>query len=145
MSPVIRILVAEDDEDHRYLTVRALNQAEGVTLEIHEARDGEETLDYMYGRGAYAGRQLPHLVLLDLRMPKTDGLQVLQHVKSDPELAIIPVVVVTSSGQREDVEAAYALGTNSYVTKTRGFDFRENLSRVAEYWTVRNELPGIVA
>lgn len=145
MSPVIRVLVAEDDEDHRFLTVRALHQAAGVTLEIHEARDGEETLDYMYGRGAFADRELPHLVLLDLRMPKADGLQVLERVKSDPDLCAIPVVVVTSSEQRDDVEAAYALGSNSYVTKTRGFEFRENLSRVAEYWTVRSELPGVVS
>lgn len=145
MNPVIRVLVAEDDEDHRYLTVRALHQASEVTLEVHEARDGEETLDFMYGRGAFAGRELPHLVLLDLRMPKADGLQVLERVKSDPELATIPVVVVTSSEQREDIEAAFALGSNSYVTKTRGFDFRENLTRVAEYWTVRSELPGVVA
>lgn len=143
MSATIRVLVAEDDEDHRYLTVRALHQAAGVSLEIHEARDGEETLDYMYGRGAFAGRELPHLVLLDLRMPKADGLEVLERVKSDPDLSAIPVVVVTSSAQRDDIDAAYALGTNSYVTKTRSFEFRENLSRIAEYWTSHSELPGI--
>lgn len=139
----IHVLVAEDDEDHRYLTVRALRQVTNVEIEIHEARDGEETLDYLYGRGPFAGRQLPHLVLLDLRMPRANGLEVLERVKGDPDLSSIPVVVVTSSDQREDVDRAYELGTNSYVTKTRGRDLRNNLSRVAQYWTVRSELPHV--
>jgi CheY-like chemotaxis protein len=139
----IRVLVAEDDEDHRYLTVRALNEVADVAIEIHEARDGQETLDYMYGKGAFEGRLLPHLVFLDLRMPKTNGLEVLARVKSDPELSSIPIVVVTSSAQREDIDRAYELGTNSYVTKARGHELRNNLARVAQYWTLRNELPGL--
>lgn len=139
----IRVLVAEDDEDHRYLTVRALSQVSEATLEIHEACDGEETLDYMYGRGAFEGRELPHLVFLDLRMPKASGLQVLERVKSDPELAWIPVVVVTSSDQQDDIDQAYRLGTNSYIAKTRVHQLAENLARVAHYWTVRNRLPGV--
>lgn len=139
----IRVLVAEDDEDHRYLTVRALNEVPDVAIEVHEARDGQETLDYMYGQGAFEGRLLPHLVFLDLRMPKANGLEVLERVKADPELAAIPVVVLTSSAQRQDIERAYELGTNSYVTKTRGNDLRGNLSQVARYWMLRNELPSI--
>lgn len=144
MTP-LRVLVAEDDDDHRYLTIRALRQIVDATVEIHEARDGEETLDHLFRRGTRAGALPPHVVFLDLRMPKTSGFEILERVKSDPDLAAIPIVVVTSSQQPEDVDAAYALGTNSYVSKATGRRLPDNLARVAEYWTTRTELPGVAS
>lgn len=139
----LRVLVAEDDEDHRYLTVRALRQAVGVAMEIVEARDGQETLDCLYGRGQHVHSAPPNLVFLDLRMPKATGFEVLERLKSDATRATIPVVVVTSSRDREDIDMAYALGTNSYVTKTAGPELSDHLGRMAEYWVNRSELPNV--
>lgn len=137
----LRVLVAEDDDDHRFLTIRALRQAADVALEIFEAGDGEETLDVILGRGAHAGRLPPHLVFLDLKMPKATGFEVLERVKAHPELRTIPIVVVTASQRPDDVDAAYALGTNSYISKASSPNLHDNLSRIAEYWVVRSELP----
>lgn len=138
----LRVLVAEDDEDHRFLTVRALRLAAPDTLEILEARDGQETLDCLYGTGEHEDTPPPHLVFLDLQMPKATGFEVLERLKSDTARAAIPVVVVTSSQHQDDVDTAYALGSNSYVSKTARPQLADHLQRVAEYWTRRSELPG---
>lgn len=131
----VRVLVADDNEDHLFLTVRALREVDGVHLVIETVRDGEEALDYMHRRGQYAGKSLPHLVLLDIKMPKVDGLQVLKELKESPELRSIPTVVLSSSERPEDVDATYRLGANSYVTKpTSSSGMREGLRRLGAYW-----------
>lgn len=131
----VRVLVADDNEDHLFLTVRALREVDGVHLEIETVRNGEEALDYMHRRGEYAGKALPHLVLLDIKMPKVDGLQVLKELKETPELRAIPTVVLSSSERPEDVDATYRLGGNSYVTKpSNSSGMREGLRRLGAYW-----------
>jgi CheY-like chemotaxis protein len=136
----LRVLVAEDDEDHLFLTVRALLDVQGVHLEIEGVRDGEEALDYVYRRGRFTDRDLPHLIFLDIRMPKVDGLEVLQRIKDDPELTTIPVVMLTGSDRPEDVNAAYDRGSNSYVTKPTLY---QGLHSIAEYWTIQSLLPSV--
>ena len=131
----VRVLIAEDNEDHLFLTVRALREIDGVHLEIETVRNGEQALDYIHRRGEYAGKSLPHLVLLDIKMPKVDGLQVLKELKETPELMAIPTVVLSSSERPEDVDATYKLGGNSYVTKpsnSRGL--RDGVRRLGAYW-----------
>lgn len=138
----VRVLVAEDNEDHRFLTMRALQDVKGVNIDVEGVRDGEEALAYVQRQGEYAGKSLPHVIFLDLRMPKVNGLEVLARLKADPDLSCIPVVVLTSSDRAEDVDAAYRLGTNSYVTKPGvGADLRSGLRTVADYWTASSVLP----
>lgn len=138
----VRVLVAEDNEDHRFLTMRALRDVEGADISVDGVRNGEEALAYVFRQGEYADKPLPHVIFLDLRMPKLNGLEVLQRIKSDPELSAIPVVLLSSSDRAEDVEAAYRLGTNSYVTKPGvGADLRRGLRDVADYWTIGSVLP----
>lgn len=138
----VRVLVAEDNEDHRFLTMRALSDVPGVTIDVEGVRNGEEVLAYVQQQGQFAGKKLPHVIFLDLRMPKLNGLEVLARLKSDPSLSCIPVVVLTSSDRAEDVDAAYRLGTNSYVTKrSLGTDLQHGLQTVADYWARRSVLP----
>lgn len=132
---IVRVLVAEDNEDHLFLTTVALRGVADTQVDVIAARDGAEALDYLYGRGSHEGREMPHLVLLDLSMPRKGGLEVLEEVKTDPDLQHLPIVVLTSSDRPEDIRAAYELGANSYVTKSRG------LSGVAEFWTTTADLP----
>ncbi|MDQ1403628.1 MAG: hypothetical protein QOG03_1944 [Actinomycetota bacterium] len=142
MSKAVRILVADDNEDHRFLTVRALRDVEGVVLEVETVSDGEEALDYVYKRGRYEGSARPHLILLDLKMPKVNGLEVLEKVKGDPLLRSIPTVVLTSSERPEDIDETYRLGGNSYVTKPVSMaGLREGLQGVSAYWTRLASLP----
>ena len=131
----VRILLAEDNEDHRFLTVRALRDAAGVTLEIDTVADGEEAMQYLQSNR-------PDLIILDLKMPKVDGLEVLERVKSDPDRRAIPTVVLSSSDRPEDVSAAYRLGGNTYVTKpTSATGFRESMAQLRDYWTGLATLP----
>jgi two-component system response regulator len=140
-SPV-RILIAEDDADHRFLTIRALRDLRGVDVEIETVADGAEALDYVHGRHPFADRQLPHLLLLDIKMPKVDGLAVLREVKNDPQLRMIPAVVLSSSDRPEDIATAYELGSNSFVTKpATASGFREGLRQLGEYWAGLASLP----
>lgn len=142
LATPVRILIAEDDEDHRFLTVRALRDLHGVDIEIATVENGEEALDYVHGRRAYAGRPRPHLLLLDIKMPKVDGLAVLREVKSDPQLRTIPAVVLSSSDRPEDIATAYELGSNSFVTKpATASGFREGLRQLGEYWAGLVALP----
>jgi two-component system, response regulator len=141
-NDTIHVLVAEDDDDHRFLTMRALERFGDVPLEVTGVRDGAEALDYVHGRGPYSGRRRPDLVLLDLKMPRVDGLQVLEQLKSDPLTASIPIVVLSSSNATQDVDGAYHRGTNAYMTKpTSASGFREHLDCVAGFWTKRALLP----
>ena len=138
----VRVLVAEDNEDHRFLTMRALRDVEGVRIDVEGVRNGEEALAYVYRQGEYADKPLPHVIFLDLRMPKVNGLEVLEKIKEDADLACIPVVVLTSSDRAEDVDAAYRLGTNSYVRKPGSADdLRRGLRGMADYWTAGSVLP----
>lgn len=138
----MRILIAEDNEDHLFLTVRALRSVGGVQLEIDSVRDGAEALDYIYRRGAFAERARPHLILLDLKMPRVSGLEVLERLKQDPELRTIPVVVLTSSERPEDVDATYRLGGNSFITKPLSMTgMREGLETLSTYWTTVCTVP----
>ena len=142
MSEPIRVLIAEDNEDHIFLAVRALKDLNGVHLEVDAVRDGAEALDYVHAVGRFQGRSLPQLILLDLKMPKIDGLEVLKALKEDPSLKSIPVVMLTASERPEDVEAAYKLGANSYVTKPAGVGaFRDGLKQLKHYWAELATLP----
>lgn len=131
----VRVLIADDNEDHLFLTVRALREVDGVHLQIDTVRDGEQALDFMHRRGEYAGKALPHLVLLDIKMPKVDGLEVLKELKETPELKAIPTVVLSSSERPEDIDETYRLGGNSYVTKpANSSGLREGMRRLGTYW-----------
>ena len=136
------ILLAEDDPKDAQLTTRAL--AESKAGDVVIARDGAEALDLLYGR-APASRSThsrPCVVLLDLKMPKVNGLEVLRTIKNDPELRTIPVVMLTSSRQERDLAESYQLGANAYVVKPVSFaEFRAALKEVGSFWTVINELP----
>lgn len=134
----VRVLVAEDNEDHLFLMVHALRGVEGVSIEVEAVADGAQALDYVYGRGAYTDRTLPNLIFLDLRMPKVDGLEVLEQLKQDERFAPIPVVMLTSSDRPEDIDEAYRRGTNSYVAKPSG---GQGLRDITNYWTSESLLP----
>lgn len=141
MNP-FRVLVADDNEDHLFFIIRGLGGVEGVQFEVEAVRDGEEALDFVYRRGPYADRPRPHLILLDLRMPKVSGLEVLEVLKTDPVLRKIPVSVLTSSDRPEDVDATYRLGANSYLHKDPDpVRLREALADVSHYWAETAILP----
>jgi CheY-like chemotaxis protein len=112
--------------------------------EVIALRDGAEALDYLYRRGDFAGRPAgqPAVVLLDLKMPKVDGMEVLRQLKSDPQLRLIPVVILTSSREEQDVTSCYQLGANAYVVKPAKFhEFAEMVKHLAAFWTLTNEPP----
>jgi two-component system response regulator len=135
------ILVVEDNPDDAELTVRALKKS-NIANEIVLARNGAEALDYLYGTGAYAGRgggAMPQVVLLDLHLPKVDGLQVLKRIRSEPATKSLPVVILTSSDERRDLMESYESGVNSYVRKTLRFaEFSEAVRQLGLYWSLIN-------
>ena len=137
----LRVLVAEDNADHRFLAARALRHAVDADVEVHEVEDGEQALDFLYQRRGFEDRARPHLIVLDLRMPRVTGFEVLEQIKQDESLRSIPVVVLTSSHLPEDVDRAYHLGGNSYITKHFGSERRNGLSSLGEYWLRVSELP----
>ncbi len=136
------ILLVEDNQDDRDLALHALKQGK-LANNIVVARDGEEALDFLFCRGAFAQRSFenpPKLVLLDLKLPKVDGMEVLKQVKSDPRTRTIPIVIMTSSKEERDLAAGYNLGANSYIQKPVDFDkFRETVKRIGLYWLVINQ------
>jgi CheY-like chemotaxis protein len=144
MEDAIEILLVEDDPQDVRLTLREL-QRENLRSRIIVARDGEEALDVLFCRGAFQERSPhnpPKLVLLDLKLPKLGGLQVLREIKSKPETRAIPVVVMTSSGEERDIVESYKLGVNSYIQKPMDFDqFRQTVKSLGLYWMVVNRLP----
>jgi CheY-like chemotaxis protein len=139
-----RILLVEDDPNDVELTIMALAEND-LANEIVVARDGEEALNYLYRWGTYGSREEgnPIVVLLDLKLPKVDGLEVLKRVKSDPDLRRIPVVMLTSSREERDLVRSYNLGTNANVVKPVGFqDFVEAVKEVGLYWATINQASG---
>ena len=138
-----RILMVEDDPKDVELTLTALNEY-NLANEVVVTRDGEQALDYLHCRGEYKTRSsgYPAVMLLDLKLPKVDGLEVLKQIKSDGELRMIPVVVLTSSKEEKDMVASYKLGVNAYVVKP--VDFHEFVNAIKElgvFWAVINEPP----
>jgi CheY-like chemotaxis protein len=143
MSTLGRILMVEDDPRDVELTLTALEEY-NLANEVVVARDGAEALDYLYCRGSFETRssENPAVMLLDLKLPKVDGLEVLQQIKSDEKLKMIPVVVLTSSKEEKDMVASYSLGVNAYVVKP--VDFHEFVNAIKElgvFWAVINEPP----
>ncbi len=138
---IVEILLVEDNPRDAELTLRALKRNNLANRVVH-TEDGAEALDFLFGRGKHEGRQLdaaPKVILLDLKLPKVNGLEVLRIIKSDPRLLTIPVVVVTSSAEDPDMEAAYKLGANSYVIKPVQFEaFMEAMSKLGMYWLMVN-------
>lgn len=138
------ILLVEDNPDDQLLTIRALKK-HNVMNEVVIANDGAEALDYLFGTGAYAGRDtsvMPQLVLLDLKLPKIDGLEVLRRMRADERTRLLPVVVLTSSREQQDLVDSYGLGANSYVRKPINFEqFTRAVEQLKLYWLVLNEAP----
>lgn len=137
----VEILLVEDNPRDAELTIRALKKYNLVNRLVH-VRDGVEALDFLFSRGKYEGRRLdssPKVVLLDLKLPKMNGLEVLRIIKEDERTRVIPVVIVTSSTEDPDMKAAYQLGANSYVVKPVQFDsFVEAMSHLGKYWLLVN-------
>ena len=140
------ILLVEDNPDDEALTLRALSK-NNIKNDVVVARDGAEALDYLFGTGKYAGRDtalMPQVVLLDLKLPKIEGLEVLRRVRADEQTKLLPVVILTSSNEDQDRIAGYGLGANSYVRKPVDFSqFLDAARHLGLYWLVLNEAPPI--
>lgn len=143
MKKVNYILLAEDSPNDVEMTMAALEDYH-LTNQVVAVEDGEQALDYLKRRGKFADRPVgnPVLILLDLKMPKMDGMDVLKEIKSDPTLKTIPVVMLTSSCEESDVVKSYQLGVNAYVVKPVGFpQFVEAVKQLGAFWTIHNEPP----
>jgi CheY-like chemotaxis protein len=142
----IEILVVEDDDDDLEMTLYALRKAK-LANRIHVVRDGEEALDFIFCEGEYATRKIesvPKVILLDLKLPKVDGFEVLKRVKADSRTRSIPVVVLTSSKEQRDVVESYHLGVNSYMVKPVNFEgFAEAVEQLGMYWLLLNQPPKV--
>jgi len=140
----VNILLVEDNEDHAELTLRAL-RSNNLINEVYVVKDGEEALDFVYHRGKYADVKefpLPGLILLDISLPKVSGLEVLETLKGDPQLKVIPVIMLTTSEREEEIARSYAGGANSYVTKPVNFEeFVKKIREMKLYWIITNSLP----
>jgi two-component system response regulator len=143
-SNIVEILIVEDNPEDLELAQRALRKAK-LTNHIEVARDGEEALQFIFCEGAHSGRKIengPKVILLDLKLPKVDGLEVLRRIKSDPRTKLIPVVVLTSSKEQSDVVESYHLGVNSYIVKPVNFEqFSEAVQKLGMYWLLLNHPP----
>ena len=143
MEALNRILLVEDDPKDIELTLNALDEY-NLANKVEIARDGVEALDYLYCRGSFADRPAgnPVVILLDLKMPKLDGIQVLQQLKADEQMRLIPVVVLTSSRESRDLKECYRIGVNAYVVKpVRFLEFVEAVKQIGVFWALINEPP----
>jgi two-component system response regulator len=144
MNQSVEILLVEDNPEDLELALRALRKANLTNL-IHVARDGEEAIEFIFCEGPHATRRIedsPKVVLLDLKLPKVDGLEVLKRIKSDPRTRSIPVVVLTSSKEQNDVVESYDLGVNSYIVKPVNFEgFVGAVQQLGMYWLLINQAP----
>jgi CheY-like chemotaxis protein len=138
----VEILFIEDSIDDAALTIRALTKS-GFTNKLHHVMDGAEALDFIYCQGNYVSRNIkeyPKLILLDVKMPKVSGIQVLEKLKSDPDFKSIPVVMLTSSNEGPDIEKCFALGANSYIVKPVDSDnFFQAIKEIGLYWMILNQ------
>ena len=145
MKKEVTILIVEDEPGHRLL-IRKNLENHGVKNAVAEVEDGQEALDYVYGEGKYSDRETypaPDLILLDVKMPKVDGFEVLQRLKSDPNTKHIPVVMLTSSSRDEEIARGYEYGANAYITKPVDFaEFSEKLRNIRIFWVLTVEIPG---
>ena len=142
----VEILLVEDNLRDLEMTIRSLEKAK-LANHIHIARDGAEALAFLFSQGAHAGRNLadgPRLIMLDLKLPKIDGLEVLKQIKADPRTKMIPVVILTSSKEQNDVVESYRLGVNSYIVKPVNFErFAAAVQELGMYWLLLNEPPKV--
>ena len=140
----VEILLAEDNSEDAEMTMRALRR-HNLANQVRWVKDGAEALDYLFCRDQYVGRdpsRPPKLVLLDIKMPKIDGIEVLRQLKADPTTRSIPVVVMTSSNEERDVLESYRLGVNSYIVKPVQFNqFIETVAKIGLYWLLTNRVP----
>ena len=144
MSEPVEILLVEDNPNDEALTLRALKKA-NIQNDIVVAHDGIEALDYLFATGAHAGRDpslMPEVVLLDIKLPKMDGLEVMRRIRADERTKLLPVVILTSSNEETDLVRGYTLGCNSYIRKPVDFGaFAEAVRQLGLYWLVLNETP----
>lgn len=146
MNPahIVEILIVEDTPEDLDLAMRALRKAK-ISNHIHVARDGEEALEFIFCEGPFTSRKMedgPKVILLDLKLPKIDGLEVLRRIKHDPRTKSIPIVVLTSSREQNDVVESYDLGVNSYIVKPVNFEqFSEAVQKLGMYWLLLNHPP----
>ena len=142
------ILLVEDNPDDVALTLRALKQ-NNIRNEVVVARDGSEALDYLFGKGIYANRDMsvsPQVILLDLKLPKIDGMEVLKRIRLDAKTKLLPVVILTSSKEEQDLVNGYKTGANSYIRKPVDFEqFVEAVRHLGLYWLILNESPPVTA
>ncbi len=140
-----RILLVEDNEEDEALTLRALSRVH-LANQVDVARDGQQALDYLFAQGPFAsraGRPLPVVVMLDVNLPRLNGLEVLERIRADPRTALLPVVILTSSDEERDRLASYRHGANSFVRKPVDFaQFSETVARLGLYWALTNLPPG---
>ncbi|HEX9398153.1 MAG TPA: response regulator [Burkholderiales bacterium] len=140
----VEILLVEDSKTDAEMTLRALRR-NNLANRVHWVKDGEEALEYMFCTGAYAGRDRaagPKLIMLDIKMPKVDGIEVLRRLKADAATRSIPVVIMTSSNEESDVIESYKLGANSYIVKPVQFEaFLETVAKIGLYWVLTNRVP----
>ena len=140
----VEILLVEDNPADAEMTLRALRR-NNLANKVHWVKDGEQALEFMFRTGAYTGRApaaVPKLVMLDIKMPKVDGIEVLRRLKAHDETRTVPVVVMTSSNEERDVVESYRLGVNSYIVKPVAFEaFTDTVSKIGLYWVLTNRVP----
>ncbi len=138
----IKILLVEDNPDHVLLTKVALEEDGVIKNDIYVAKDGQEALDFVYNQGKYSDAPRPGLIILDVKLPKVNGFEVLRQLKKDPTFKSIPIVMLTTSAEREDVARGYAEGANSFVTKPTKFnEFVSKIKSIPSYWFTTSTLP----
>jgi two-component system, response regulator len=145
LSNTVEILLAEDNQHDAELTIRELRKHNMANNLVH-VKDGEEALDFIFGNGQYISRKdsihFPKVILLDIQMPKVNGMEVLEVIKNDPRTQTIPVVILTSSKEHPDVQRCYELGANSYIVKPVNFEgFAESIRHLGFYWLLLNQPP----